>query len=230
MKTREIVTGKYINKSTYVLYKEDGSVFQTIKEHEPFTIGNQLRTWVPVRVPKKNGKGTILICQKYGDSGNVIEEFPLPHGKKGLWALSSGAARNGVFHTYHEPKTKLEKILSATGVNKNVIEKTDKIDVELEVGGQLCGHCTSNWGYWLITDGKKENITEPKRAPDDDSNIWHRGCMVSTYRARVYDATYVIYYSVGTRMNGTVYKRIEKVLLAKGADENKVVEKINTLF
>ena len=54
--------------------------------------------------------------------------------------------------------------------------------------------------------------------------------MVSTYRARVYDATYVIYYSVGTRMNGTVYKRIENVLLANGADENKVVEKINTLF
>ena len=68
------------------------------------------------------------MCQKYGDSGNVIEEFLLPHGKKGLWALSSGAARNGVFHTYHEPKTKLEKILSATGENKNVIEKTDKID------------------------------------------------------------------------------------------------------
>lgn len=41
MATRALVTGKYINKSTYVLYNEDGSEFMQLREGECFKIGNQ---------------------------------------------------------------------------------------------------------------------------------------------------------------------------------------------
>lgn len=108
MKTRELVTGKYSNARTYILYQEDGSVFQTITEGESFRIENQMREWIPVRVPNKFGKGTILMCQKFGDNNNVIEEFSLVNNKKGLWALTSGAARTGVFHKYYPPMEKIK--------------------------------------------------------------------------------------------------------------------------
>ncbi len=229
MATRVLVTGKYVNKSTYVLYNEDGTEFQVIREGEGFKIDNQLRWWYPIRVAKKNGKGTILMCQKFGDSGNVIDEFPLIHNKRGLWALTSGAARNGVFHNYREPQSELEKKLASMGVSRKVIEKVDKIDVELEVGGQLCHHCTSNWGYGSISDGKYEDLTEPEYAPDDHFNQYHRGCMISTYQTRVYDATYVIYYSIGTYMNGCRHRNVQKVIITPNADEKKVVEELSEI-
>lgn len=69
---RILVTGKYVDKSTYVLTKENGTIYMEIHEGEVFKIDNQLREWIPVRVPKKKGKGTILMCRKFGDSGRVI--------------------------------------------------------------------------------------------------------------------------------------------------------------
>lgn len=224
--TRILVTGKYVNQSTYVLYKEDGSEFKTIREGEAFKIGNQLRPWYPVRVAKKSGKGTILMCRKFGNSGNIIKEFPLIHNKRGLWALTSGAARNGVFHNYRDPQSELERELDTIGVSRKVIEKVDHIDVKLEVGGQLCHHCVSNWGYGCITDGLEEDLTEPEYAPEDHPNQYHRGCMISTYMERVYDATYAIYYSISTTMNGSRSRNVERVIIINGADEEKVVKEL----
>ena len=231
MKTREVVTGYYTNKdnNTYVLYKEDGSIFQTIKENESFRIGNQLREFIPVSVPKKNGNGTILMCQKFGDNGNIIEEFPLPHGKKGLWALTSGAARRGVFHRYNEPKTELEKELASMGISTNLIERVSSIDVKLEVGGELCHHVTKQWGYSCVYDGTDKELTEPEYVPDTFFNQYHRGCMCSTYDIRVAGGTYVIYYSIGTYMNGSNYRHIERVIVTPEADEKGVIEEINKI-
>lgn len=230
MATRVLVTGRYINKSTYVLYNEDGTEFQVIREGEAFKIGNQIRMWYPIRVAKKNGKGTILMCQKFGDSGNVIDEFPLIHNKRGLWALTSGAVRNGVFHNYHEPKSELERQLASMGVSRKVIQKADIIDVELELGGQLCSHCTKKWGYGCITDGEEEKLTDPEYASEDHFNQYHRGCMISTYQARIYEANYVIYYSIGTYMNGTTHSNVQRVIITPNADESRVVEELKNIY
>lgn len=231
MRTRELVTGKYINKenTTYALYKEDGSVFQIIKEYEPFRIGNQNREFVPVSVPKKNGNGTILMCQKFGNNGDVIEQFPLPHGKKGLWALTSGAARRGVFHRYNEPKTELEKVLASMGISTNLIERVPSIDVKLEVGGELCHHVTKQWGYGCVHDGSEKDLNEPDWVPDTFFNQYHRGCMCSTYTTRVTGGTYAIYYSIGTYMNGSNYRHIERVIVTPEADGKKVIEEIKKI-
>ena len=216
---RQLVTGRYINRRTYVLYNEDGTEFMVIKEGQRFWIDNQLRPWHPIRVPKKNGKGTILMCKKFGKGGKVIEEFPLIHNKRGLWALSSGAARNGVFHNYTEPKTAIEKQLSSMGVSRNVIEKADVIDIVIELGGDF--YSPRKCGYGCISDGKEEDLTEPEYAYEDDYEI-----MISSYQARIYEATYAICYSIDTSFNGCTYRHLERVIITPDADEEKVVEEL----
>ena len=109
-----------------------------------------------------------------------------------------------------------------------MIERVETIDVELELGGQICSHCIRKYGYGCITDGKKQYLTEPEYAPETHSNQYHRGCMISTCTARIYEATYVIYCSIGTRMNGGLYKVVQRVILA-GANESKVTSIISTL-
>ena len=226
MATRVIVTGKYVNRRTYILYNEDGTEFQVIREGEPFRIDNQLRSWYPVQVPKKRGNGTILMCQKFGDSGNVIEEFPLIHNKRGLWALTSGAARNGVFHNYHEPQTALEKKLHEMGSSSRVIEKVEKIDLELTLGGEFSPNfkTDSDWGYCSMSDGEYEDLTEPLRSPERPDY------MLSTYTSHVYGATYLIYYEFGTCLgNGFRSRYIKKIYLTPEADENVIIGKLSEL-
>ena len=224
MASRILVTGKYLNSSTYVLYKQDGTVLMELKEGEGFRIANQLRWWYPVKVQKRNGHGTILVCRKFGDRGNIIEEFPLIHNKIGLWALTSAAARRGVFHRYQQPKSELQKQLAEMNVSSQIVQKVDKIDLQLEVGGQLCHHCTEPFGYGFSSDGKSEDLTVPRYAPQNHYNKYHRGCMVSTYMIRVFDATYIIYYHIG---NGLFLKNI---LLTPQANEEEVVRTLKNIF
>lgn len=227
--TRALVTGRYLNKSTYVLYNQDGSVFQTIKEGEGFCIDNQMKQWIPVLVARKNGRGTILMCRKFRNNGEILEEFPLIHNKVGLWALTSGAARNGVFHNYKKPQTGLEVQLSSMGVPARVLSQVNSIDVTLELGGQLCHHCTHNWGFVCKTDCKVEALTEPNYASEDEFNQYHHGCMISTYQAHIYGGTFLIYWNVDTYMNGCRHQEVQKVLVTPHADENNVIEALKSI-
>lgn len=146
-----------------------------------------------------------------------------------MWAITSGAARNGVFHRYSTPKTELERILESMGISRKVIERVDKIDIVLEVGGHICNHCIDNWGYGSISDGTYENLTEPEYAPNDYFNKCHRGCMISTYQTHVFDATYVIYYSVGTYINGCIHRYIQRVIITPQANEKEVIKRLSKI-
>ena len=215
--TRKLVTGKYLNKSTYVLYDEDGNIFQTIREGEGFRIGNQMREFIPVRVPKRSGKGTILMCQKFDSYGSVLEQFPLPQNKKGLWALTSGAARNGVFHTYHAPKDKIEAYVASQNTSPKIIERVSLIDnLSFEVGGPWSGEYIRPWGRFIKTDGKIINNFDPRQSSPQ-------------YMTWVSHATYVVYYEKNTYPNGIHYKRIERVILTPQANEEKVLEELKSL-
>ena len=223
-KTREVVIGRYINPQTYVLKKEDGSVFMTIREGEPFTIDNQMRSWVPVRVPNTRGYGTIMICEKYGDDGRIIGQFPLIHGRKGLWALTSGAARRGVFHSYTKPQNEIEVQLCKLGSSPKTLKKVDKIDMELDCGGLLCVHVDYPHGYAVYTDGNEERITQPKYIPMDWPNRLHRGCMESTYKARYSEATYLVHTHISTNEYGIINEHVMSVFITPNANTNEVVE------
>lgn len=223
---RVLVIGKYSNNDNreYILRYEDGNIFQVIREYEEFYIDNQMRGWMPVPTTTRSGK-TILVCKKFNDWGEVIEEFPLPHNKKGLWALSSGSARNGVFHNYREPTTELEKVLSEMGYSPKIVEKIDTA-VQLTVGGNLCSHCCAPYGYWFVTDGKRRDLTEPKRYPEDGLNIAHRGCIEGYFEEEISDFSFVIYYNIDTYMGGSTHKTLEKIFIKDTVDENTVIEKI----
>lgn len=215
--TRKLVTGSYVNKSTYVLRTEDGNIFQVIKEGEPFKIGNQMRAFMPVRVPKRSGKGTILMCQKFDSYGSVLEQFPLPQNKKGLWALTSGAARNGVFHTYHAPQDPIEAYVASKGCSLRVIERVSSIeDMEFEVGGPWGGEYLRPWGRFIKTDGKTTDDFDPRQSSPQ-------------YRAWVTNASYIVYYEKNTYPNGIHYKTIERVILTPQANEEKVLEELKSL-
>lgn len=228
MKTRELVVGSYINPSTYVLTREDGSVFQTIREGEPFTIGNQMRSWLPVRVPHKSGRGTILVLQKYRDNGAVLKQVPLLHNRWMLWALTSGAARRGVAHSYTRPKDVLEAELCRLGTSPNALERVKEIDIEIECGGMLCHHTDHPFGYIVRTDAKEEWLTEP-RYVTRHMNTYHVGCMESTYKARLYGGTYLVYVHVTTTADGRRNEHVVRVLITSKADENKVLEVLKSL-
>jgi|GEM_PF-6156149 len=205
MKTRELVTGRYINPKIYVLYYEDGREFQVIREKEPFNIANQLREWIPIRVPNKNGKGTIMVCQKFGNQGNVIEEFPLNHNKKGLWALTSGSARKGVFHRYVEHENELEKTLAQKGVSPRVISRVKTIELELEEG-----YFNSGFGYSIETDGEKIRAPWQKKPYEHGDRQY----------VVVSGATYLIYWEIGNS------SRVKRIILTPDANEKEVVKKI----
>lgn len=216
--TRKLVTGSYVNKSTYVLRTEDGNIFQVIKEGEPFKIGDQMRAFMPVRVPKKNGHGTILMCQKRDNNNFLLEQFPLLHRKKGLWALTSGAARNGVFHTYHEPQGELEAYIASQNTSPKIIERVSSIDnLPFEVGGPWSGEYVRPWGRFVYTDGKVVN------------NFDSKGKSSQQYTAWVTNATYAIYIEKNTYLNGIHYITIERVILTPQANEEKVLEELKSL-
>lgn len=213
--TRVIVTGMYVNKSTYVLYMENGDIFKTIREGEPFRIGNQMRAFMPVRVPKKNGHGTILMCQKRSDDGFVLEQFPLLHRKKGLWALTSGAARNGVFHTYHAPQGELEAFIASKNYSLRIIERVPSIEgMVFEVGGPCSGEYLNPWGLFIKTDGKEVDDFDPKVKPGYQYHKW------------VTNATYVIHFKEEGR---PYFTRLERVVITPQAEEKEVIKVLEGL-
>lgn len=133
---RIMVIGYYSDPSTYVLYYledkdtlggEPRGIFQVIKEGEPFFTGSQFKPWVPVRVKRRGRRGSVLVCRKYGDDGRVLDQFVLLHGQVGLWALTAGAARQGVFHRYIVPQSALELTLQMHGIPIKALDIVDDV-------------------------------------------------------------------------------------------------------
>lgn len=196
-----------------MLYNEDGSIYMTIEEGIPFRIGNQMRKWFPVR------RGGVIVCEKYRDNGRVLESFALPDGKKGLWAVSSGSARNGVFHNYKEPKTELEAKVVAMGHSPSIIKRVPKIDIELVVGGKVCHHNMKKNGFDSVHDGESEDVTEP-------DFVFHGRdcCLNSTYIERVWGGTYLIYYQIRTTS-----RYLENIYITPEADEAEVIKEMDEI-
>jgi len=239
--TRILVKGRYINRSTYVLKREDDSVFQTIREGEPFRIGNQMRDFVPVRVSKKNGNGTILVCKKYADDGGVLESFPLPQGKRGLWALTSGAARNGVFHPYREPCDELERVLRTLHLPKSLIRLCEAnegddgyvnpdvlVNTSYQIVDRDCGHMVDPYYAAFLTDGAFREEGDYREFNNNPRLHQGEACCVDGWvNYRVEHANYVVEYHVeGCR---TRIVNIDSVKLSKNADRKKVAEAIKSL-
>ena len=132
-KTRILVTGKYLNPTTYILQRPDQTIYKTIREGETFQIGRLV--FYPVRMTKTQGKGTTLVCRRLDKKNRVISEFYLENNKTGLWALTEAAAKKGVFHWYNKPKTHIEKSLSSMFTGIHIVHHVKKIHMQLTIGG-----------------------------------------------------------------------------------------------
>lgn len=187
-----------------MLYNEDGSVYMTIEEGTPFRIGNQMRKWFPVR------RGGVIVCEKYRDNGRVLESFTLPDNKKGLWAVSSGSARNGVFHNYKEPKTELEAKVVSMGHSPNIIKRVPEIDIELVVGGDVCH---------AVYDGECQDLTEPDYVFNGRDY-----CLNSTYIVRVWGGTYLIYYQ-----KRTTSRYLKNIYITPEVNEAEVIKEMDEI-
>ena len=223
--TRILVTVKYISKFQANLIAEDGSVFKTIRVNEPFTIGNQMREWVP----EYNYSDHKIHCRKYGNSGNVIEEFYLPSNRKVLWAISSGAARRGVVHIYREPKDELDAALQKLGVGRDCIEIVDgdTIDTTLWKGGCSCHHVQNPYEYFVHSDCYVDLVHEGEYVDSSCENQYHRGCKAEPDLNRYYDGTYAIqYYRTGGSVSSSTSDRIVKIVMTKNANRKEMYETI----
>lgn len=219
MGTRIIVTGFYNARGEYELINEEGEQYMVLKEGESFFIGNQMSPWNVRRKP--NGK---LFCEKHGE---IVE---LPAKKKGLWALTSGAARNGLFHWYKEPVTALDKKLVEMRVSSRIVEKVNQIDMKASIGGTLCSHSTGEDFYIsMYTDGNIREISEP-RFIENHYNQYHIGCMASTYEVEVKGGSYCILYKEEKYMNGSHGKRVEKIVYTHDCEEELIISKLNQIL
>ena len=219
LRTRIMVTGRYLDSKTYQLVDSQGDIFQTIREGESFVIDNQQRFWNPVRVPRRSGYGTILMCQKFSDNGEVIEEFPLLNNKTGLWALTSGAARNGVFHNYVAPKNILEEALENKGVSKSIVEQVSSIDVELQLRSYYSGG--QEYGIGSHYDGKT--------IYSEEEDFIEENFPEGTFLQKVRGGSYLIETDIHTFMGGARCEQPIKVYITEDADLNKVAEIISKL-
>lgn len=219
-KTREIVTGTYVDDSTYELRREDGSLFLKIKKGVPFRVGN--KEWMPVSIPSDKGFGTILSCRRFGIAGTVIDEFVLTPNKKGLWALNAKSANNGVFHKYSEPKDELDDFFMKCHFGPRIVKNVDYIDVELENGGRIDKHASKPFGYKIYTDGKEEMLTTPEQSDLREHTI----PADSTYQVRIYDANYIIYTQIWQRQSSKRVESIRMVMITPEADRSIVLKKL----
>jgi hypothetical protein len=147
MASRVLVKGEYLDSSTYILkYYDSGKIFQTIHEEKTFSINYKMSPWHPIKILKKFGKGTILICRMFGKFGNTLEEFTLYDNMIGLWALTPGAASHGVFINTYQPRNMLEEALALIGVPTLSVKVVDEIDQIIKVGGYPCNQ---NSGFLL---------------------------------------------------------------------------------
>jgi hypothetical protein len=163
MESRILVRGKYITPKEYVLIKTDGSIFQTIRENEPFKIGNDVRSqWTPIKITLDYIGITILICRRYDDNGVIIDQFPLEDNKLGTWALTYEEAQRKLFVKYEKPTNILQETLSNICVPFSVIHTVKEINYPMVVnkyGKSILGYDESKCEEFTYIDPiKGENF------------------------------------------------------------------------
>lgn len=223
-------------QGTVELYNEEG-VIQRITPNEIFSVGNSIGGFwgKPIEINKEpriqliNVSGTQkswdinTLENRLKDAKGIIL-FP---GDIGFWALSSGAARNGIFHRKRTENDPLKKFFrEELHISTKTIEYVDSIDKLVELGGNLCSHRSSGMNYTFITDGMSSLKYESSYAPDTHSNQYHRGCQTSPEVYQVTGGSYLVTFS---QDEFTGYK-IQNIFLTATADKKRVIEYIKNFY
>lgn len=200
-KTREKVQIN-ISGDKAILKGVDNGFLLELTNGESYKLSNQLRSW-EVSV-YKNQKGGVLKLTKRNDYGKILEECRAYEGQIYLFAVTSGAARNGVFHRYIAPQNVLEQELDNLGLGrgKSKMIYVDSINVELTAG--VLGEIKEK----IYTDGECRLLR------------WEFANETSINQ--VTGGTYCIHFQIAKRVI------IPKIWVTPQADLSVVAEKIKT--
>lgn len=209
-------------------YIEATPVDFVVNVGDKFQIANQLRTWTLARIKSNKYGKKVAYFEKYNDRGNCIDSFYMIDGVDYLFAMTSGAARNGVVHKYRAPKNELEKLFAENGWGLSQIETVDNIDAYTYDGGCWCNHMVHDEDkYWCkyATDGLRNyELSSDGQFVEKHSNQYHIGCMESPAVHKIEGGTYLIELEEKVRQNFC------HVFKTQNADETEIVEAIKSLL
>lgn len=237
MKTRELVEVK-ITGANQVVLKGLSAESESVKKaiyvgsevptqdvyldvKDTLQISNQMRVWHLDSISTNKFGKKVAYFNKYGNRGNRIESFFLVDGEKYLFALTSGAARNGVVHRYTEPKTLLEKFFDQQGWSRNKIKEVENIKCTMHSGGNLTPTAQSEWyNCSFACDSVPLQISDGYFV--NYGHEWDTMIMPAVYEIDY--GTYAV--EVEKRRNCDFCK----VYKTKEADEEKIIEEIKKLL
>lgn len=213
------------------LHDTEGEVFATIKIHEIFSVGNSIGGYM-AREKNIKGKQYVEFLSVSGGERTFSLEKLLKHkenveGKilypkeQVLWSLSSGSARNGLFHRIREEEDPLKKFLrEELHISTSIIIIKDTIFDEDNIpsGGKGCHHVTSGTYHYFVTDGTSTCTHEGSEAVNQ-RNQYHEGCQMSPDYYTIKSASYLIQYAHHRESSPS----IEKIVITNNVDKQKII-------
>lgn len=232
--SRQLVSVVYRNDRALALDPDSGEVVREFVPETIIGVGNSIGGYY-LRGCSFNKETRVELVRVSGPEKYVPIEsiWNLTKGRKGeevrpglmLMAISSGAARNGVFHRYNAPRTPLEYALKDRGCSFRIVDRIDTINIEVSRGGNLCSHSTSPGDCWADykTDGSWKCIQDGEyvKATESYGNQFHIGCMCSSATYRIQGGTFVMQ-TLTTRCSTSV----TRVTITPEADLEKVAQAV----
>lgn len=235
--SRVLVSGSYSATGAFELRHAEGiltgELLTVIEPNTVFSVGNSIggyyarqvmytgqRMIAAVRV---SGGQKSLSAQQLASITKGGKGFILKPGL-GLWAISSGSAKRGLFHKYTPPTDPIEVALVKVGLGRSVLRLVSEIkEIQVQQGGRLCGHQTSRGrGFASRYDGEvAQTVVEPTYCEEHD-NQYHIGCGETPGTYLVSGGTYALEWSTWQCMNGCWAKQLSAVYVTPGADKEFV--------
>lgn len=204
-KMREKVIGSY-EGGNFVLRKEDGSIYLKIEPDKIFRIGNSIGGyWAkPINYA---GQRMIALVRLGGSKLNwPLTKIRHVFGKEkgqilwpglGLWAVTSGSARRGVWHRIKGDTDPIRQALREMQLpSSDLLHVVDKIDEEVYEGGGCCHHLPEfkRGSLWFLCDGEVEHLRDATFITRENcgGNQYHIGCPDQPALKRVKGGTFLI--------------------------------------
>lgn len=188
--------------------------------------GQQMLALVRIGGSKLNGP-IERIRRSFGkERGTILQPGP------GLWAVSSGAARRGVWHRIREDADPVRQALRSMGLPSNLVRTVDKIEEEVYEGGRLCKHLSyGGSSSWFLSDGEAEHLEDACYVTRENcsGNQYHIGCSDGPARKRVTGGTYLITGADVSRSDiRSAHPTVRQVLVTPAAEREFVAKLVKT--
>lgn len=222
---RIILTVSYFGQVA-VLTEEDGSEYLRIEPNEIFSVGNSIGGYW-ARPIKWAGSPALSLVRIGGREKQLtpdelryykgrIKGTVLKPGMTGLWATSSGSARNGIFHRYTRPEDEQDpilRVLREMGLGTSILQRMEEGQVveDTEVFYDH-SHCLSQRLSWhWETDGEK--VSGEYRETCEPHGFFGGG---GESYFTITNATWAISYSYGRSMAGSLGTNLQKICVWPG--------------